>query len=1128
MNTKPKTEPLDPDSVLIEAELLLGNRERWPEAEELAQRVLDECAGGRNAAKARKLLQRLGWLQGSRPAPDVETLEAREAWATLTGLEDGRLRRVWNQVTTDPRRLGEIQPEIERKLKAWVRELTVALRQDSEAPQDLDRCLEELDLLVGSEGFQQGLELALRDTLTELGVVRFQRRFAIAEPQIRHALGQWHVNRARELLEDLGEPPAGLKEDPLLELWHQLQATEDRHRSFERLQAALSSGKAPESWKDLRRRLELIARAEADRSTIPPTFEVELRSVLETSGQSALRFVERQANAVGTLEAIRELGRRLDGLESRFSAAGVEFGTKHLAPAIKALEAVWREKMGQVEEKKELTALQAEINAEGICLPLPLKDVCRFWSERVTALVRKWDEVKRGESPGELPSWSTPSSFKKEYDEASRIAEQITQGFEALESGTLEQIRRARKIAEEILVSRDGHREAERLRCVATERELGYELEEQLLEMDSGKFDVELYVQMATHELAPETHRKLARHPHVLKNLARLLPQAPFEDAVAAVGWWTCLVEACQALPDSLPAILEERLNAEISERRKHWILVLNLLSKREKSSRAWCELAEGLEVASGNLRFDPDNLLERQRRELLQRSKLAKVTEHLDRKRFEAARKMLDTIEGDAERKRRLAVRLAIEGPIHHGDLANLAMALDRYWALAVEIYGREANDKLLGALEVAWGEGDNEVLETLASVLKRALARADVESERDRLQHWSDWLGFAKQMKWGLKPMEVQPLLAHLECADAELRGTRILWLIQCWRDVANRLSLAWAFRALPELRHDLFPDGVDPADLLEQDEDRFVDRTGSFLNKTLPADREPLRFIRDTSSALLQQGEELEKEIQELGHLVDELSFPVEPFRAKESFYSSLREVRKIVDILRDLLELESSDLRQERDRCRRVRTLIREIRSPWRKHLEESLGRMEPLSRLTYDENQIFRAADRCADPEALDTPEVFQSVADAVRIIGGRLEKSGFSMAPVAEAIIGQYWKELPERAHVEPPIASEGTPSLEDLIRYFDSLEVEDRSFTALVDELEDKEPPVGAGGRVDAERHRHFFALVPNDPPNSWRVHRLLERYLSFGERRALFESGVSAGFLPAWFSDLPRGTNQ
>ena len=1120
----------DPERLLEAAELLLGVPERREEAEGLALRVLEAIPAGQPAVRARRLLDELDRRSISPRScrdPGLET--ARDDWAALSGLDDGRLMNVWTQTAGEPQRFAALRSEIERQLRGWIRVLIRDIRRTArQGGDDPQRRLAVLDTLTATAAFDDHFEMALRDILEELRVAVFELRLAEHESEILQALNRWQVERARELLDVLGEPPAGVAANPLPEHRQRLEEIAERQQEIEQLRARLEQVEPPSNWLGLRRSLELLAEGQAWRAEpVPQAIREILEIAIGGARARVRRFIDQAVRSAADLDALRELGGNLEQLESRFQAAAVELGASIFEPAVATLERTWKKLLGAAEAPADIAALADEVMRDGGLLPAPLATVSRRWSKRLGKIADTWQTLRRGEPFEPLPPEEVPPRCRAEQDKQQEIARKLADGFRLLEA-TPVGAKRAREIAEQVLESFPDHAQAIHLAQVAERREIARDLDCRLGGLEDHSFDLDAYCEVASWDEAPEAHRALAEHREVLTELVRLFGEPPLGTTEAAVAWWTCFAQVAGLVPDAAVPILKGRLAEEGRARRAQWGLVLDEALAEERVAAEWQRIAAGLEEVAGDPRFDAKGELERYQTELLRRAELARIADLLDHRHWDRARDALKKVEGDPERSQNLEVRLAVEGAFARGDLLAFADALDKGWGRAVQIYGAVATEKLMAGISASWEAHEQAALDVLRSVARRARRATDRDSQIGRrLENWLEWLELEEKANGGLHVLSVPPLLDHIQALESAARCQRAGRLIATWRSMGYRTALAWAFRAWPELRAQLFPDDIDPVDGVAAEIAQVVATIDDWLVSPCPDEVDPVTTLAQQAQSHRQRGQGLKDEARELGFLLDELPFAVARFVPDRALDRALGQVESVVCIAEFLAALAVSDLRRESDRRDRCRTRIQELpRSvPWRSLLAAQLDRLEPLTRLVYDENRVKEAARRCGDPDALDVSRAFTVLVEALQVVIDKLATAGCSQAPVAIAIAREYWRDLPRMAGSRTREHPSGAPAVLDLVAHFEALERNEQRFREAIHLLSQQEPPLAAGGYVELQRHRDYLALVPAELPASDRALGLFERFLRFGERPTLFESAAEARLVPAWVSSVLEG---
>ncbi len=1111
--------PEDPQDRIATARVMIGNPAHWAQARSLLEEVVSDARGTRYASEALDLLLQLPPPEPLRDEVDPEIEKRRDEWLAIHGPFDGRLVSFLDRLRQHPAAIARLLSEMAGDLRQWIVRQTHELKRARETenevcpdPRQLAAMTELVDTLSGIKRFAEELRPEIQHYRDE----RYGLRLRELRPEIRSACAAWSIDRAWELRKEFAGTP-NLFDREVRELEEAIYAADELRTEVERALDQLVQP-APEDWPELRLTLEAIDRAQRylGKPEVPEPWQEKLRSATDALAETALRFLVEGAGQAATLDALRTFWDQYQHLQpSRrdprlaIRPAWFEAPLAHLR---EELTARVRESpdAGHLEAEAQRFELDlvADLRTEPlVSVPPPVCERCLPWVEQINHLVDGWRAMQEGRfftAPAEMelsvPAM-LPAAFECEVERYQRLLTEVAAGFELLERpGTPP--REARAAALAVLEEVPDHAEAARLAARAESQALHQELDAHL-----ERWEVEVFLALTRDRSPGHPYRDLLTSPQPLLALVAQARESRLTSTHEAADWWRAWQSARQQLPAEQPAALERAIDRHQARRREEWGDALEELLAQDPSPDLCRAAAESLSETLA----EPE--LKRYHRDLRRREVIGRIGQLLAEGRWPLASRQLQELPHDDPERRRLDILRAV-GEARSAGVTQVAAVLHERWVEVVASCGEEAYTVLGTGLEQAWHQRETETLQRLEEVARRVARDGDAPaSVRARIADWLEWLQIERQLAGGLSASGIRQLVRYLEKPPpSEELVRRCRALVEHWREADDVVALAWAYRALVDCEPPLFP-GMDPLETLVHRSDTAANEVLQALREGQDLELEDLAAMQETLRPLARDWQDLDDFLNLLPRIPDRQAPP-------ERFHEAGTLLDGLSQTLRAIVELERCDLRRDAARSRwngaRL-ALVQDLRElPVATQLLERLERLVPLTLLNFAEQQIRKAAQRCArgEPEILDEPELFAALANRIRELIGEFEKTEMVGGAMWQIVSQEYWSEVPAAAgDLATPAGGE---DLVALAARCDQLEAEEKRFRQALGELKQHEPYVGADGSFDPARHADYLALYPAQGPTSRRVYRLFDRFSRVEPRPTILSR--SGGRLPPW----------
>ena len=605
----------------------------------------------------------------------------------------------------------------------------------------------------------------------------------------------------------------------------------------------------------------------------------------------------------------------------------------------------------------------------------------------------------------------------------------------------------------------------------AEARQNAIESVQQRLDLALGQWNVDEFLRLCPKQKISTLYRQLRQAGPALRTLAQLARHTGFSSVEEASQWEAAWKAAVTRLPAARPAALVDAMSSEVSLRRTA-------------------------------------------QSELVRAETVSIVEQNIGQKQFDLAEIYLKKLPEQDREFRRLLTRLKFERAKDKG-LGGLAQMLFEDWGFVSYYCKPESHDVLLQSLHDAWEQSDQMALSLLRSVADRALEDPQLAVQiRQELEGWRNWLGIEDALSQRTTSPEIWQLISFWRSQPSpDAQTERLEHLVRLWRTQKNRVALSWAYQAFASLRPPIMAMAADPAEELVRESTRTAEAIWDDLQN------------REAWSA-----KELDEHLRAMNHWVslfrdlndflDLLAHDVKPWATSARFGLVLKTLDNLSEAVMDIEQLESADLRSP------------DMRTLWKAAfalvaglsgvsaavgLRGRLEILEPLTKLQYSENVMFKAADVCKDD--LDARGVFSNLQQCIREIIQVFEEAGAVGIYMWKAVSADYWKRIPGRAGC---LSTSPHPAdLNGLAELAGELEADERRFQDAIFWLKANAPIVGGDGVFHPEKHRDYLAQYPKNPPSSQRVYRLFGRFVGIVPQPHIVSHlrGI------AWITECVRG---
>lgn len=1120
MSLAPLRSPRDVCERLQEARVLMNDLATRPRAVQILEEIVSESAGGRCAAEALELLQACDAVSRPPERRDPATEAMREEWLQIHRPWDGRLPAFLERLRQGPLQMDALLPRVVPGIRAWLAqgsdEIRRSLGEDGAPPdrQYLDAVIALAEQVAGIPR----LAGELREDLVDFLEVRFGLVLNAVAAEIRQCCAEWAIDRAWELMKQLGGRPA-IYESEVRDLETMIGAADALRAAVESTLRGWPE-KAPKEWAQLRMNLETVAiarRHEADPG-VPAPRQRELHRRVEAALDGALQFLRSRAAEAESLDGLRDFWRHYQRLRPWEMDARLEAHPDWFGWALGRIEARLAAEVMEVESPAGLESLGAQLRSELIDLPEVVVSRLAACAEQIERLGTEWRRMEAGEeftAPDGLalthPALIPPSlsgavpRYRQMLELTRRGRERLQQAgdFAARQQACEEALEDARTVLAEV----PKHGAASRLQSLAEARKLQLALDQAL-----GCWDVEgFYFLFGQAAVLEPPYQDLAGCRAPLQALKALAGQARLASTFEAASWWRNWRSEARLLPMKRPESLERVLQAATSQRRSEWILALDSLLAGTLPAAGWHEVAQSLSAAADEPGFEV------YAREILRREMVARIEALLEEKRWVPAGELVAGLEERDPDRRRLCTRLAI-GRAREAGGSALARELAASWSDVTLTYRGEAYALLESALASAWKSWNAEDLRSLMEVARRVLRSPDApQGIREPLQDWLAWLEIQTELEEKIKASGLRRLLSYcLEEPRLPRRWERLEALVDRWREKGPPVALAWAYRAFPEL---FDSSAADPAEALAEHREQLAEQLARELQS-----RDSLS--RDELAEMLREVTACEQAWNDLEDFFSFLSRPGAHRRLSSKFLETRDRLAGLLRLMDDVDRLESADLRQEpsRDVWKTAWQLaaVGLFDVPAAVPYKERLERLQSLTRLNFYEGRVRRAATLCGDRRELDAERQFEEARQGLQAIIERFERAGRIGGGMWQAMSAEYWREIPALAGdlLPPPEVLD----LNSLAHRCMELEADEQRVRQALEKLSGgQEPFVTASGGFVPANHVSYLDLYPRAKPGSRRALWLFDRFARIGKRRDILRA--SAALLPAWISEYLMG---
>jgi hypothetical protein len=1075
-------------------ELMLRGRDPEQKAQAYGefQKIARQQQGTPSGQQAKLILDEIK-NQNQMEEKDPEWAAFSRRWDEIQGLTDVRLPKLLRDLQAKPTIAAPLRRDVIKGLRQWIIEVKPKI--------NMQTSLEEIQRLDSFVSMLSQLE-TYEDELEELKPLRhalFEVRCQRVEQEIKAALSNWSFDEAWAALRQLSNPPPNLKGD------------------FERLQEMIYNAdqtrkevcglfdKAPKDewkeWTESAYSVKYMAELSGYlRDDVPQEQQERLRAKFQQCARAIVRFLETIAADSRELQDVRDFQASYEQLNSSNGSADAAFKTEWLEANFPLKREWFKNALNSLAEKVEqeismsdspeaLDAVCQHLLSEQHGLPGFLIEEMKTLGAQIEDISASWKAIRTGDDFTEPTPWraNMPAAYINAVEFFRERLNRINEAFEKLKSSDRDAgqaYAEAALTADEILNELGEHALARKLKEEAERKISYYQIDRAMAE-----WQIERLLELCRLRAGEPACGYFILNERTLQSLGTLVKAPPFSGWHRAEGWWQLWRMAYRELQPSMPDALRLASQREQEKRADQWHAVLGELSKSQLSPEECEAIAASLKAELAN--FD----LQWRQRSFLRKAVIGYAERFIKKKEWARVEEQIAELDEDHEETGRLRTLLAVERSRETG-LVALSKVLMIDWAHVSMYLKDEAYSILSEAVEQAWERRESEALKDLIRVVSRVVSTADAPPEPlKNFARWEEWLAVEDAVVNDGEMAAVKKLVSYLEAnSPPDPRISRWLQrLVEYWRNQKDKVMLAWASEAfrgylVKPVRH--------PAEDLTDESDEVAAHCENILRSNAQLQLPELKTLQ---SGL----ERNESGWARLKDYLNELSHAETLYKPSDKFYKAKNLLVTLSETWTTLEQLKGVDFRRDAER-EKLQACSRTLKGKLdgvavQAKLLEQVERLEPLTRLPFLQNRVMEAADKCGSDVEWDEKNLFgvlsQSLSDFIQVF----LQAGAKGGPLWRVLSVEYGDTLPARAGSLLP--KPNPPDLSELVRHFESLEVEEEPLKQLWQDLWSRKPTVPSGGSFEPEAHLNYLKRFPKEPPHSRRG------YLQFKRSFAMIE---------------------